>query len=66
VAGLSSSPQSFALGISDHVAGPELPLLLTRLPILVCFAGILLLGIYIPRPLAGMLHNAASYLEVRP
>lgn len=31
VAGLSSSPQSFALGISDHVAGPELPLLLTRL-----------------------------------
>jgi len=44
----------------------RLALLLTRLPILVCFAGILLLGIYIPRPLAGMLHNAASYLEVRP
>ncbi|MEW6644786.1 MAG: LysR family transcriptional regulator [Pseudomonadota bacterium] len=31
VAGLSSRPQALTLGISDHVAGPELPLLLARL-----------------------------------
>ena len=31
VADLSSRPQTLTLGISDHVAGPELPLLLARL-----------------------------------
>lgn len=31
VAGLSSTPRRLALGISDHVAGPELPVLLARL-----------------------------------
>lgn len=31
VAGLRSTPRRFALGISDHVAGPELPALLARL-----------------------------------
>jgi len=31
VAGLSATPRRLALGISDHVAGPELPALLTRL-----------------------------------
>jgi DNA-binding transcriptional LysR family regulator len=31
VAGLSSSPRRFTLGIADQVAGPELPVLLARL-----------------------------------
>jgi len=31
VAGLSATPRRLALGISDHVAGPELPVLLARL-----------------------------------
>ncbi|HKU99816.1 MAG TPA: LysR family transcriptional regulator, partial [Vineibacter sp.] len=31
VAGLSSTPRRLVLGISDHVAGPELPVLLARL-----------------------------------
>ena len=31
VAGLAAAPQRLSLGISDHVAGPELPVLLARL-----------------------------------
>ncbi|HTW95431.1 MAG TPA: proton-conducting transporter membrane subunit [Tepidisphaeraceae bacterium] len=40
--------------------------LLTGLPILATFAVVLLLGVYIPSPLANLLHDAVRYLEVRP
>ena len=40
--------------------------LLTSLQILIAFALVLMMGTYIPRPLATMLHDAAEFLEVRP
>jgi hydrogenase-4 component F len=40
--------------------------ILTGLPILASFAGVLLLGVYIPAPLNSLLHDAARFLEVRP
>jgi hydrogenase-4 component F len=40
--------------------------LLTSLPILISFALVLMMGTYIPRPLAAMLHDAAQFLEGRP
>jgi hydrogenase-4 component F len=39
---------------------------LTCLPIIVAFALVLLLGLYIPPPLDNMLKSAARFLEVRP
>jgi hydrogenase-4 component F len=40
--------------------------LLTGLPILASFAAVLLLGVYIPAPLDGLLREAVRFLEVRP
>jgi len=40
--------------------------LLTGLPILASFAVVLLLGVYVPGPLNGMLRDAVRFLEVRP
>jgi hydrogenase-4 component F len=40
--------------------------LLTGLPIVASFAVVLLLGVYIPRPLNDLLHEAVRFLEVRP
>jgi hydrogenase-4 component F len=40
--------------------------LLTGLPIMVCFAIVLLLGVYIPEPLHRLLRDAVRFLEVRP
>ena len=40
--------------------------LLTGLPILASFAVVLLLGVYVPGPLNGMLREAVRFLEVRP
>ena len=40
--------------------------LLTGLPILASFAVVLLLGVYVPGPLNGMLRDAVQFLEVRP
>jgi hydrogenase-4 component F len=40
--------------------------ILTGLPVLVSFAAVLLLGIYIPAPLGGLLRDAVRFLEVRP
>lgn len=40
--------------------------LLTGLPILASFAGVLLLGVYIPTPLNGLLRDAVRSLGVRP
>jgi len=39
---------------------------LTGLPILASFAAVLLLGVYIPGPLNGLLREAVRFLEVRP
>jgi len=40
--------------------------LLTGLPIVVCFAIVLMLGVYIPEPLSRLLRDAVEFLEVRP
>jgi hydrogenase-4 component F len=40
--------------------------LLTGLPVLVSFAAVLLLGVYVPTPLYNLLRDAVQFLEVRP
>ena len=40
--------------------------LLSGVPVVACFLLVLLLGLYIPAPLWGLLHHAANYLEVKP
>ena len=40
--------------------------LLSGLPVLACLLIVLLLGLYIPPPVWGLLHHAANYLEVKP
>jgi len=40
--------------------------LLTGLPVLVSFAAVLMLGVYVPGPLEHLLRDAVKFLEVRP
>ncbi|HEV8605473.1 MAG TPA: proton-conducting transporter membrane subunit [Tepidisphaeraceae bacterium] len=40
--------------------------LLTGLPIVASFAAVLMLGVYVPAPLDGLLREAVRFLEVRP
>ncbi len=40
--------------------------ILSGMPVLACLLIVLLLGLYIPPPLWGLLHHAAHYLEAKP
>ena len=51
---------------AEVVTTPYRDSFLTIAPVIALMAIVLLLGLYIPEPLNALVHDAVSYLEIRP